>query len=191
MFEQPSAYHYYTTEDAQYKISNLMLFNKTKEIQHCLNSCYDINEISVREIIIKLQPLIENFEHHMVLDEFIEKSQELKIQFLQQGEEYILQNDDAVLRAPQWHEVIFESPFVRVLWGESNPGDKEPYHTHRWKSLMIITHPGTFEIKNANGDIEKDLWPIGVYELCAETSSSTYTNVGTSTFKALRFEIKD
>lgn len=41
-----------------------------------------------------------------------------------------------------------------------------------------------------NGSIERDLWPIGVYELPAETAPLGYTNIGETEFQALRFEIK-
>lgn len=56
---------------------------------------------------------------------------------------------------------------------------------------MVITQAGKYEIKNSDGHLEKSLWPIGVYELPAETTPSAYTNIGDSEFQALRFEIKN
>lgn len=139
----------------------------------------------------KLNPLIENIHNHDVVEEFIKKSKELNIQFGAKKAEPTLPLDDAVSQAPKWHEILFESPYVRILWGDSMPGDEEPLHTHHWKSLMVIIQAGEYEIKDPEGYTQSGLWPIGVYELPAETSPLAYTNIGNSEFKALRFEIKE
>ena len=120
----------------------------------------------------------------------IEKSNKLNINFSEKKTDTNIPFDDAVSRAPKWHEVLFESPYVRVLWGDSTPGDEEPFHTHHWKSLMVIIQAGEYEITNPDGSIQNDLWPAGVYELPAESDPSAYKNTGSSEFKALRFEIK-
>lgn len=56
---------------------------------------------------------------------------------------------------------------------------------------MVIIQGGLFEITGSDGSIQTDFWPPGVYDLPAESISSAYKNIGTTEFKALRFEIKD
>jgi hypothetical protein len=161
---------------------------KSHTLKACLRDHYHIDESSMAPIMLKLKELIDSPNGYHVIDDFIEKSALLDIQFVEGYD--VLGSDDGVLRAPEWHEVLFESPSVRVLWGESMPGDTEPPHTHYWRSLMLITSSGTFEINNADGSAERDVWPIGVYALPPETSPSSYTNIGSTAFRALRFEIK-
>jgi hypothetical protein len=45
---------------------------------------------------------------------------------------------DAVLAAPESHKVLFENENVRVLEVVIPVGEREPEHTHRWPSVMIV-----------------------------------------------------
>lgn len=45
------------------------------------------------------------------------------------------------LAAPRSHRVLFETPAVRVLEVEIAPGEREPEHTHRAASVMIVDEP--------------------------------------------------
>jgi predicted metal-dependent enzyme (double-stranded beta helix superfamily) len=45
---------------------------------------------------------------------------------------------DAVAAAPASHRVLLENDSVRVVEVVIEPGAKEPPHTHRWPSVMII-----------------------------------------------------
>lgn len=137
----------------------------------------------------KLAPLLNDVSTYSVLDQFIEKSRKLHIPFSQRDTPH--DNDDCTLRAPKWHEVLFDSPNVRILWGVTEPGEREPSHQHKWQSLMLVIQGSLFYIENADGSTEEGEWPMGVYELPTEKDSSAYTNIGSSTFKALRFEIKE
>jgi hypothetical protein len=56
---------------------------------------------------------------------------------------------------------------------------------------MVMLQDATFKIENADGSIEIDTWPMGVYELPPETTCSAYTNIGSTEFIALIFEVKD
>lgn len=165
--------------------------HKSLEVENCLKTCYHIDEKSIPEIILKFTPLITNLDYHDILDDFIAKSKNISIKPSTSTINAALLKNDAVLQAPEWHEILFESPSLRILWGRSSPGDHEPFHTHQWPSLMVITQAGKFAIKSPDGSIETDVWPAGVYELPAETVPLAYTNVGESEFQALRFEIKD
>ena len=46
--------------------------------------------------------------------------------------------EDAVIAAPNSHEVLFEDEHTRVLKIQIQPGLKEPFHTHQWPSEMMI-----------------------------------------------------
>lgn len=182
MFDQPPAYYVDLPDQSQ--------IDKTTELEICLKNCFQIDQKSTALILNKLTPFLENSKNYPVIDEFINRSKALHIRCPAEKPEPKLPVNDPTLLAPEWHQVLFENSCIRVLWLESKPNDREPFHTHHWKSLMLIVQPAKFEIQNRDGSIETDDWPIGVYELPAETKSSAYTNLGPTEFKALRFEIK-
>ena len=48
------------------------------------------------------------------------------------------QSLDAVAAAPDSHNVLLENEQVRVVEVVIRPGEKEPIHTHRWPSVMMV-----------------------------------------------------
>ncbi len=48
---------------------------------------------------------------------------------------------DALLAAPASHRVVLENDRVRVLDVVIEPGAREPEHTHRAASVMIVDEP--------------------------------------------------
>jgi hypothetical protein len=48
---------------------------------------------------------------------------------------------DALVAAPDSHRVLFENDRVRVLDVLIEPGTREPEHTHRAPSVMLIDEP--------------------------------------------------
>lgn len=48
---------------------------------------------------------------------------------------------DALIAAPDSHRLLFENDRVRVLEVVIEPGAREPEHTHRWPSVMIVDQP--------------------------------------------------
>jgi quercetin dioxygenase-like cupin family protein len=48
---------------------------------------------------------------------------------------------DAVVAAPGSHRVVFENQTTRVLEVTIAPGEREPEHTHRWPSVMVVHQP--------------------------------------------------
>jgi hypothetical protein len=58
---------------------------------------------------------------------------------------------DAVVAAPGSHRVVFESHITRVLEVTIAPGEREPEHTHRWPSVMVVHRPA--RIRYYTGDI--------------------------------------
>ena len=108
---------------------------------------------------------------------------------------------DAVVAAPDNHNVVFENEKVRVLDVTIRPGEKEPFHEHQMSSVMNVITGAALRITEAtmqNGklvtgktvEVGKDnfqpppLWmpPQGLHS--AE-------NVGSVTFHAYRIELKE
>ncbi len=48
---------------------------------------------------------------------------------------------DAVVAAPGSHRVVLENETTRVLEVTIAPGAREPEHTHRWPSVMVVHQP--------------------------------------------------
>ena len=57
---------------------------------------------------------------------------------------------DALVAAPDSHHVLFENDRVRVLDVLIEPGTREPEHTHRAPSVMLIDEPA--QIRYFAGD---------------------------------------
>jgi len=57
---------------------------------------------------------------------------------------------DAVVAAPGSHRVVFENQATRVLEVIIAPGEREPEHTHRWPSVMVVHQPA--RIRYYTGD---------------------------------------
>src|SRR6266545_1567188 len=57
---------------------------------------------------------------------------------------------DAVVAAPGSHRVVLENETTRVLEVTIAPGEREPQHTHRWPSVMVVLQPA--RIRYYTGD---------------------------------------
>jgi hypothetical protein len=57
---------------------------------------------------------------------------------------------DALIAAPGSHRVVFENEHTRVLEVTIGPGEREPEHTHRWPSIMLVDRPA--RIRYYTGD---------------------------------------
>jgi hypothetical protein len=51
------------------------------------------------------------------------------------------ESTDALVAAPTSHRVLLENDQVRVLEVTIEPGNREPEHTHRAPSVMIVDEP--------------------------------------------------
>lgn len=161
---------------------------KRQELHRCLCKCWGIDPHTAVFIEKRLQGFLDDTAHHAILDSFIEKSKKLNINFSADRRLTPLPAEDGVLCSPKQHLVLFESPFVRVLWGSTLPGEVEPLHLHAWPSIIVIIKPTIYKIDYVNGTSEIGNWPIGVYDLPVEHYSCT--NIGPEADACLRFEIK-
>jgi hypothetical protein len=57
---------------------------------------------------------------------------------------------DALIAAPRSHQLLFENDVARVLEVIIEPGVREPLHTHRAPSIMIVDKPA--RIRYYTGD---------------------------------------
>lgn len=58
---------------------------------------------------------------------------------------------DAMVAAPEHHEVLLENERVRVLDSRIKPGDTVPVHTHRWASVLYIQRSISAGIETSKG----------------------------------------
>ncbi|MBA3957184.1 MAG: hypothetical protein H0X51_02150 [Parachlamydiaceae bacterium] len=160
-----------------------------RELEDCLRNVHGIDQHTTDVILSEFREKMQDAESQLILKQFLTKSKGLSLN----GKTATTQSlpaEDAILQAPDSHEVLFENGAVRLLWGVSKPGDQEPSHLHQWPSLMLITQGGKFAIDYVDGTKEEDFWPKGVYELPSDSQPAAYTNTGTTEFRAFRFEIK-
>lgn len=91
---------------------------KIAAIENCLKNCYRVEDKAIAAIVLKMSPFIDRSENWHFVEEFIEKSHLLKIPFSEKPINSPLLPEDAVLQAPKWHEVLFESPLCAYSLGE-------------------------------------------------------------------------
>ena len=159
----------------------------TLELKKCLEETWGIDSHSTAFILKKWEPILGD---EAVIQDFIAISKTLGIEFSVSKELRRLHPEDGVLCAPDHHLVVFESPYVRVLWGSTRAGEREPFHVHAWKSLMVVIIPTDYKMEYPNGTA--DIWEgrIGVYELPANERYAC-TNIGARADAILRFEVKE
>lgn len=103
---------------------------------------------------------------------------------------------DALIAAPDSHRLLFENDRVRVLEVVIAAGAREPEHTHRWPSVMIVDEPAriryyehgvpTFEspARDTTPQRHKAVW------MDAEGPHSV-ENIDSRRYHALRIELRD
>ena len=63
---------------------------------------------------------------------------------------------DALVAAPDHHEVLLENERVRVLDSKVPPGDSTPVHTHRWPAVLYILGESDFVRFDPEGNVILD-----------------------------------
>ena len=103
---------------------------------------------------------------------------------------------DAIIAAPDSHKVLLENDSVRVLRVVIEPGVREPFHTHRFNSVMIVDQPAQIKYYGKDGQLvfitkstdgkshQKPKW------LVSEGLHSV-ENIDNRVYKAYRIEIKE
>jgi Aldo/keto reductase family len=102
---------------------------------------------------------------------------------------------DALSAAPDSHRLLLENDHVRVLQIAIEPGGREPEHTHRWPSVMIIDQPA--RIRYYENAVKTESPPRSNSEtrLCVTwmdpEGPHAVENIDTKPYHALRIEMKD
>ncbi len=104
---------------------------------------------------------------------------------------------DAVAAAPDSHVVLLENERVRVIGVEIKAGEKEPAHTHRDSSVMIVYQPTRIKYFGADGEVEFES-PLGSRPASASEPKwmepeglHAVENIDTLPYRAYRVELKD
>jgi mannose-6-phosphate isomerase-like protein (cupin superfamily) len=63
---------------------------------------------------------------------------------------------DAMVAAPDYHDVLFEDDRVRVLDAHVAPGDTVPVHTHQWGGVLYILSDSDFVRRDPDGTVLVD-----------------------------------
>jgi len=104
---------------------------------------------------------------------------------------------DAVIAAPEFHEVLFEDDRVRVLDGRVPPGAIVPVHTHRWGGVLYILATSDFVRRAPDGSVIADTRvsssrpTAGAAVWGAPLTPHSLENVGPHEFRTITVEMKD
>jgi quercetin dioxygenase-like cupin family protein len=103
---------------------------------------------------------------------------------------------DALIAAPDHHELLLENDTVRVLDSLVKPGESTPVHTHQWPAVLYIVGTSDFVRKDAEGNVIFDsrdgdgkLGP-GTAVWSGPLAPHCVTNVGDGEIRVVSVEIK-
>ena len=103
---------------------------------------------------------------------------------------------DAMIAAPDHHELLLENDVVRVLDSLLKPGESTPVHTHRWPSAQYVIGLSDFVRRDGNGNVLLDtredgsLPAAGTAFWSQSLEPHSVTNVGDSDIRVISVEIK-
>jgi hypothetical protein len=60
---------------------------------------------------------------------------------------------DALIAAPEYHRLLFENEYVRVLEVRIKPGQFVPVHTHRWPCAAYVMSGSDFIRRDGEGNV--------------------------------------
>ena len=104
---------------------------------------------------------------------------------------------DALVAAPDHHEVLLENERVRVLDSRVKPGDTVRVHTHRWASVLYILGTSDFIRYDAEGNAVFDSRTAassieaGTVTWSPPLRAHSVANVGVTEIRVISVELKD
>jgi len=104
---------------------------------------------------------------------------------------------DAMVAAPEHHEVLLENERVRVLDSRIKPGDTVPVHTHRWASVLYILGTSDFIRYDNEGNAVFDSRTkessivAGTVTWSPPLLAHSVENVGDTEIRVVSVELKD
>jgi quercetin dioxygenase-like cupin family protein len=103
---------------------------------------------------------------------------------------------DAMVAAPDHHEILLENDRVRVLDTRLAPGERTPVHTHASSAALYVMSWSDFLRRDADGDIIVDsrTWErqpvVGEALWLPPLSPHSVENVGTAELRLIAVELK-
>lgn len=168
---------------------NEVNFQKIK-LQDCLRNCWGVDQHTTAYLCQYFEPFLKSKNADFLIEDFIKKSVRLEIQFPLHKKLISLSPDDGIIQATKFHLIVYETPYVRILAGSANSGEREPFHTHAWRSLLVVFEDAAYDVEYANGTHEFLNLQPGIYEIPPEDLYAC-TNIGMKKENCLRFEVKD
>ncbi|UTF55633.1 hypothetical protein [Natronosalvus rutilus] len=111
------------------------------------------------------------------------------------------QSLDAVTAAPDSHIVLMENEQVRVVEVVILPGEKEPMHTHRWPSVMLVDRAARIRYYDEDENVAFESPEREANETAERSPPETewmepepphaVENIDTIPYHALRVELKN
>jgi quercetin dioxygenase-like cupin family protein len=104
---------------------------------------------------------------------------------------------DAMVAAPEHHDVLLENERVRVLDSRIKPGDTVPVHTHRWPSVLYILGTSDFIRCDTEGNVvfdsstKESSIEVGTVTWSPPLSAHSVHNVGETEIRVISVELKD
>ena len=103
---------------------------------------------------------------------------------------------DAMLAAPDHHDVLVENPHVRVLDTKLSPGERTPVHEHSWPAALYILSWSDFVRYSPTGDVLVDSRTLSAQPKTGEALWSGplpphyVHNIGNSVLHIIAVEVK-
>jgi hypothetical protein len=63
---------------------------------------------------------------------------------------------DAMIAAPEHHDILFENDRVRILDTKVPPGERTPVHAHEWPAALYVLGWSDFLRRDENGSVLVD-----------------------------------
>jgi len=104
---------------------------------------------------------------------------------------------DALVAAPEHHELMLEDDRVRVVRTRVPPGERTAVHTHRWSGVLHVIRWSQFVRRDAEGNVLVDsrtnpaLQSPSQVMWAAALPPHTFENVGDVEFNVITVELKD
>lgn len=115
----------------------------TTSTADCLTTLYQLDDQIVEKIVDRLSPLLNDPAKESLLEEFIALSKTISLKSESKATSPI--KEDACLKAPKSHPIIFENDCLRILDISTQPEETIPFHTHQWDDITIVTQGSLFE----------------------------------------------
>jgi quercetin dioxygenase-like cupin family protein len=103
---------------------------------------------------------------------------------------------DALIAAPDHHDLLLENERVRVLRVHIAPGQLVPVHTHRWPSVIHVLCASDFIRRDGEGNLlldtrnVKSSVPAPTLVWCEPLPPHSVENVGDFNIELLSVELK-